>query len=326
MSKFILFSKQASKKERKRLEENPSNEALTTYLINKSYYGGKRLKRNVIPNLQKKLIGQGLFSRVYKINGTKWIVKEGKWDLDINIFFTSFKISWKDIELGMRKTFGYSFLPYKDEVKRQYKDYIVFSEYLGYFEETGYNHKKIKDIISDQKNLRENLEKRILKEEKKTRYTINKSIYKLLEEDEVRYYNFLPNEFTIYGRTKRMDKNTFFIFQEFIEGKPFSNVSDKELDIKSKKQFALFMLLIILLYFEKGIVPDLRPSPKNIHKWMYKTENMMVSNNGDLKFIDTRWVWNVNDNLVKRGFIIPNLVLSQAHENLNRLLKDIYDE
>lgn len=41
----------------------------------------------VFKNLSHTPIGKGFFSRVFRLESQNWVVKEGRWDLDLPLFF-----------------------------------------------------------------------------------------------------------------------------------------------------------------------------------------------------------------------------------------------
>jgi hypothetical protein len=140
-------------------------------------------------------------------------------------------------------------------------------------------------------------------------------------------HNFLPKEYLVYGKSwsaQNQDKNTYFIFQEYVEGKLLHDYRNEDLSNKQLEQITLFIYLLLLMDMQTGLIPDTRPRYPLIeaYDWLRKTDNMMVSENG-MKFIDTRWMWNTKDNFIKRGTIIPTLTRNLCKMYLNYFLKKI---
>lgn len=297
---------------------------LKQFLYENAYYGDGNIKYiDILPEnifSRMKFLGSGLFSNVYKLEGSGYVLKEGKWTVDMNLVSLRLKFPIKLLEMNSKFLFKYSFLPYPEEMIRQYDDYIKFAKYFGCFDNS-YQHPRKKEILDEQLSTRTSLLDSIEELELYYQFKFRDNIKIIIENQ---FYNFLPEEFTLYAKsTTNPDQYTSFIFQEFVDGIQFPDIDLKELSSKTKCQLVLFMYLILFLRFKEDLIPDIRPNLSNFHNWIMKSPNLMLCPNGDVKFIDTRWFWNLNDNFVKRGLIIPEIGLIQLKYYINKLLDDL---
>lgn len=261
-------------------------------------------------------IGKGLNTRVFKIKDRPWVLKEGRWDLDFN-FLENLNIKLPaQITEDFLKQFDFYFLPNKPEIKRQYELYLKFINYFGYFDiDRSYHHPNLDGIIDGQKEIRRNLIETKPLIEKKYSLKLNLIIDEILK-SELSYHNFLPNEYLLYGKSftdKNKGNDTYFIFQEYIKGQllhDHKSFKDEKINLAYS---ILLAYLVLLISAKENYIPDLRPRnvASKINDWFLKTDNVMLTENG-LKFIDTRWMWGLDDNLVKRGVLIPEMTLEST--------------
>ena len=283
--------------------------------------------QKIFQKRELKYISAGIQARVYKIENQNWVVKEGRWDLELNLFGgTKLPLPAQFAEKTMN-LFSSSFLPTVNEILRQYKGYLKFLQYFGYFtSKEEYYHPNFDLIVNAQKNIRESLY--IHKEALETYYgvTFNRNIDEILRSD-VKYHNFVPKEYLLIGQgisKENERKTTFFIIQEFVEGQLLHDLDPKKLDHPIQRQLALMLYLILLMNYQIHIVPDTRPRYPilQINNWLTKTDNIIV-NNQQIKFIDTRWFWDYNANPIKRGLIIPDMILNLTKIYINVLLNEL---
>jgi hypothetical protein len=99
---------------------------------------------------------------------------------------------------------------------------------------------------------------------------------------------------------------------------------EKTLTQDTKKQMVLLVYLILLMNYQIHLVPDTRPRYMllQVNNWLTKTDNIML-NNKEVKFIDTRWLWDYKSNIIKRGLIIPDMIINISKTYLTELLKDV---
>lgn len=270
-------------------------------------------------------IGAGTNARVYKIEGRDWVVKEGKWDLEIGVTENSKVTLPAQLTENILRFFDMSFLPEEDEILRQYELYLSFAKYFGFFASIEkYYHPNLKQIFQLQNELRESLIKSINDVEEFYLLELPDSIKEILDSD-ILQHNYLPKEYLLYGKSiheNNKEKKTYFIFQEFFEGTLLHDVDLKELDNKYTAQLILMAYLVLYMNLEEELVPDLRPRSvvSESYEWFAKTDNVMITDMG-VKFIDTRWLWDPSSNIVKRGGLIPELTLSSAKFHLLKLLE-----
>lgn len=284
--------------------------------------------QEILEGLDYEKISGGQMGRVFKIKDKDWIMKEGRWDLSLELFWDKKLPLPAEITERVLKLFAFTFLPREEEVLRQYRMYLNFIEYFGYFEsEKDYFHPNISIIQTAQRTIRDSLTYFKPRLEKQYNMKFNGKIDEILESDDIKYHNFLPKEFLLYGRSiSKANKNklTQFIFQDYIEGDLLHDKSNDELSQKELKQLILMIYLLLLMHYQLGIIPDTRPRYifTEAYNWLTKTDNIIISKEG-LKFIDTRWFWDSKSNLVRRGVIIPNMIINMSKLYLSNLLKHV---
>ena len=272
-------------------------------------------------------ISNGLNARVYKMKNTDWVVKEGRWDLDLNLFGDAKLPLPAELTEKVLNLFSFTFLPSIKEILRQYKAYLKFVQYFGYFEKKdSYYHPNQDLIFNAQKNIRESLV--FYRDELERYYKINldPKIDEILNSD-VKYHNFLPKEYLLVGKSisrENRGKTTYFIVQEYIKGTLMHDNDESALSQETKRQMVLLVYLILLMNYQIHLVPDTRPRYPilQVNNWLTKTDNIIINNN-DVKFIDTRWMWDCNSNIIKRGLIIPNMIINISKSYLIDLLNDV---
>ena len=281
----------------------------------------------IFKNHPVKRLSNGMNTRVFKFKDYPWVVKEGRWDIEVNLFGdTTIEIPPMPME-KLLNLFELYFLPKKKEIARQYKLYLTFIEYFGFFRTAeDYYHPRLDKINERQKKIRDSLEKYKEKVEKYYKFKVSERFEEILDED-VRYYNFLPKEYLLYGKSiskENEQKFTYYIFQEFVKGKLLHDIPNNQMPIMVEKQLALLTFLILLLNMEEGLLPDtrLRYVVAQAYDWLTKTDNIIVSEQG-AKFIDTRWLWETDSTLIKKGLFITNMTTNQAKKYLNYYLDRI---
>lgn len=274
-----------------------------------------------------KFISAGLQARVYKIEGMDWVVKEGRWDLELNLFGTTklpLPASLTEKALHM---FQYTFLPTVPEILRQYKAYLKFVQYFGYFtEKNSYHHPNLDLIINAQRNIRDSL---MLHKDDLEQYYHMRFHHKIDQvlQSEFKYHNFVPKEYLLIGQgvsSENKGRTTFFIVQEFVKGELLHDLEPKLLESNVRKQLALMIYLILLMNYQIHLVPDTRPRYPilQVGNWLTKTDNIIATED-KIKFIDTRWFWDYNSNPIKRGLIIPDMIINLAKSYINVLLNEL---
>lgn len=102
------------------------------------------------------------------------------------------------------------------------------------------------------------------------------------------------------------------------------DVQRQKMGKKEIEQLILMIYLLLLMHYQLGIIPDTRPRYifTEAYNWLTKTDNVMMTGDG-LKFIDTRWFWDSKSNFIRRGLIIPNVIINMSKIYLNYLLKNV---
>ncbi len=274
-----------------------------------------------------RFLSAGMFSRVYKMNSIDWVVKEGRWDMDFSLFGETKLPLPVNLTQGILKLFSYTFLPDTNEILRQYKGYLKFIQYFGYFKsKEDYYHPNLELISNAQKNIRDSLS--FYMEDLETYYQIKfDPKLKLILDSELKYHNFLPKEYLLVGDSiapENKGKKTFFIVQKFVKGDMLHDVDDRKLPPVVQKQLVLLTYLILLMNYQIHIVPDTRPRYPllQVYNWLTKTDNIIV-NQDQVKFIDTRWFWDNKSNFIKRGLVIPEMIIGLAKNYINEMLKHV---
>ncbi|GAB4285751.1 MAG: hypothetical protein Kow0081_3700 [Candidatus Dojkabacteria bacterium] len=312
--------------------KNYFKDEVEEFLVQNAVYNPKEPKyadvKGFLKNYELELLGAGLNARVFKIKGTKWLVKEARWDLDISIMnFGKIKLPARLAQWFM-KIFSFEFLPTEKNILDDYSAYLEFSQYFGRFKkQENFPHPNINLMIAAQKNIRDTLLFFRPAIERKYKLKLDNKIEKILSKKSVKYHNFLPKEYQLLGDSiskENKDQKTSFIFQEFIEGKTLATIPDNKLSTRQKEQLILLIYLILLMHMQIGILPDTKPKNPmiNAYNWLTNTDNIMVTRK-DLIFIDTRWFWDSNSNFVKRGVLVPDLMINRAKTSLKELLRQV---
>lgn len=295
-----------------------------------SYYDEEPLQEIELPsqilNAKRKLIGKGVFSRAFLLENYNIVMKEGRWDLDLNLWGEVFMPLPSTPLQNVMKYMNFNFQPTKKEFVRQYRMYVKFMEYFGYFQnDNDYFHPELESIKKGQKEMRSKLKgyRPIL--EDRFQFSIPKEVNNILDSDTV-LTNFIPKEFTFYSQSiskENKGNKTSYIFQEFIKGKPLCDFDMEDLPKKTRDKIILFLYLVLVMNYETDYIPDTRPKYPILQfaAWFHKTENIIISDEGEVKFIDTRWMWERKSNLVKRGVLIPEMILLSSKFYLNYLLR-----
>lgn len=258
-------------------------------------------------------IGGGVFQRVYRLDGTPWVVKEARWD-------PAFPVGGMEVPLPgaslhqLLSVFATGLLPTQEETIRQYGEYLEFSRYFGWYAEIDDpdTFPDFAAVRAEQIAIRQRLMERIEDLEREYGAHLPSTLKDILEGVDAAH-NFLPREYLLWGPSMAPEnegKDTAFIVQEFAEGKTLHDMKEHELFQEPwKGQMTLLCYLILLLQFERGLLPDTRPRQPlwQSYDWLMKTDNIIAGGRG-ITFIDTRWLWRRGPNPVLRGFVIPELM------------------
>jgi hypothetical protein len=273
-------------------------------------------------------LAKGVQARVYKLKNEPWVVKEGKWDYHIDFFnieSTQIPLPAKLISPFM-DFFSFTFYPTLKETLRQYKLYLNFIQYFGYFtKDSDYYHPNLEIIKNSQRQIRDSLAYYIPELENFYKIKLNSKLQAILK-SKVSKHNFLPKEYLLYGTSlskQNHGKPTYFIVQEFVEGKLLHDYKEGSISETTDQQLVLLVYLILLMNYQLGLIPDTRPRypMAQAYNWLTKTDNIMVTKRG-VMFIDTRWLWEYKANYIKRGLFIPDLIINLAKDYINYLLEN----
>ncbi len=264
-------------------------------------------------------LATGMQAYVYRIEDTNYVLKEGRWDLDIPVTSkTNIRIHPTMAGLILN-TVSYPFLPTEQEVARQFKLFNILRQYFGYAHTDKHpTFKTSATLLRKQKAVRVNLPAMFHEIQDEYKIQMKRELHDILLGDNVKHpntltkSNFLPDEVLLYGESihpKQSGKQTFYIVQEFVDGQRMADIKPDTQPENIKSKLYLFAYLVLYMHMETSYVPDLRPrhlaSPK---EWFTGTDNIVITED-DVRFIDTRLLWNTEDKPIQRGLIIPDLNL-----------------
>ena len=272
-------------------------------------------------------LSNGLNARVYKVINADWVVKEGRWDLDLSLFGEAKLPIHAELTAKVLGLFSFTFQPTIKEILRQYKSYLNFVQYFGYFtKKVEYYHPNVDLILNAQKNIRDSLVFYLDEIESYYKLKFSPKLKEILSSD-LKYQNFLPKEYLLVGKSITPINNgkiTYFIVQEYVKGTLLHDVDEKNLDNVIKQKLILLAYLMLLMNYQVHLVPDTRPRYIFLPgtNWITKTDNIIITKDS-VKFVDTRWLWDRNSNIIKRGLFIPDMVINNTKDFILNLLKDV---
>lgn len=267
------------------------------------------------------LLGRGFFSRAFRLGRSDWVIKEGRWDIDIPTIFGTKNIHWQPIQ-KLLSPFSYKFLPTREEAWRQYQEYLLLSRYFGFFDNSYEYYQDYEAIRHFQNGLRWNLD--VFRGILRGRFDIQ--LPENFSENFPTFHNFLPREYMGYGTPispENRGKKTSYIVQQYISWEPLSNKKIEDFSREELSQIYLLCILTLIFYIQTGKIPDTRPvnDPKHWWQWFLHTENIFVTEKNGIKMVDTRWLWNIDENLIKRWVIIPELILQSVIRATKKIQK-----
>lgn len=132
------------------LSMNKTETLFRKYQITSLSDYGKKDFHTVCKKCEYELLGKGFFSRAFKIHQARWVIKEGRWDIDIPLIFGTKSIHGQPLQ-KLLSPFSYKFLPSKEESWRQYQEYLLLARYFGYFDESFSYYPAFEDITAFQR-------------------------------------------------------------------------------------------------------------------------------------------------------------------------------
>ncbi len=292
-----------------------------------------------------KFVGKGIFNTVYKarIGEESWIIKEGAYDLKVPLF--------KNIYLPLpRKSFdrlykmiGISLMPSHKSAIDQLQEYVLLSRYFGYFADGVHDH-----IIGFdpqmkvyQHQVRERLRESIMTEDDFAEVILGcvktfKNYHKIKElilDDDFLNYQFLPKEYLVLSITSERKSvlklfsrkvENHYIIQDCVDGHTLGKTHDKDLfdNKKALSRLIIFILLsLTMAYYENKLI-DSRPEGILSGDWFGETGNIIVHlNDGDIKFVDTRWLNQQEGTILQKGIVISDLIRDALSKNLLKYIE-----
>ncbi len=273
-------------------------------------------------------LSEGLQARVFRIEGHPWVVKEGRWDVKFQVSPGLHIPIWAEAAESLMRRFSFQFLPKRALVARQHRQYLQFARYFGYFRthlDSPHAHPDLPRMVEEQEHIRGTLSDRIRKAAKRHDVPLPPEADHILETHGRE--NFLPREFLLLGDAispENRGQPTFYVFQEYIEGKLLHDVEIETLPDAQKERLILLALLSLVMREETRLLPDTRPRYPllQFQEWFTKTDNIIVTPSG-LSFVDTRWFWEVDAGYVRRGLMIPKLTVNVMKRTVSALFRQI---
>lgn len=278
---------------------------------------------NLLSQMHFSPLSSGAFFRVFKIHDQPWVIKEGRWDVELELHDKIKFPMHKGLSEPFFRRFYSELYPSLEEIKRQYEMYTQFCEYFGFYEEQDLFLNNHNDLCQKQRNVRESLVAQIPVLEEVYKMRLPKKIIRVLDSN-VKYFNLLPKEYMVVGKSISPENKgniTVYIFQEFVSGMCLHDVKRKNLTSEHRSQLILLVFLILLMNHKIQLLPDTRPRYPVMEflQWLPKTDNIMIGDKG-VVFVDTRWFFETRRNFLKRGTVIPELSISAAKSYLQGLL------
>jgi hypothetical protein len=267
-----------------------------------------------------RLLSRGIQHRVYRIENEPWVVKEARWDLELDLFQNLTIPLHAEMTESILKQFSLSFLPTGEHMHDQRTRYRKAAAYLGYRSD-----RSDAELSAEQQAVRDRLPQSLDRLQNAYGIVLPRELDRILSSPASRH-NFLPEEHLLYGESyapENREKKTFYLFQEFIRGHTLHDTDLELMSLEHRQQLTVFLTLMLLMYEEIGLVPDMRPRYliTEAVDWLAKTDNVIVGEKG-LVLIDTGWFWERHAPLVRRGIILPERTIGHAKSLLLKLLEE----
>ncbi|MCA9376847.1 hypothetical protein H6763_01410 [Candidatus Nomurabacteria bacterium] len=299
---------------------------LENYLKSNSYTGSGELERSdfseVISKYGYKPLSKGMNTRAYLTNDERWVVKEGRWDLDIS-FFKNLNIQVPaSMTESFLSAFKLYFLPNPDVIIRQFNDYLLFSEYFGYFDHRFPTNERYDRTRDKQRALRSHLDEQLVKASEFYAFDLDQKVYDRISS--VLDTNLLPAEFLLYSGSiseENSGNDTYYIVQEYVRGELFHDADELEAPDIVQAKLLLVAVLVLVMAMLEDKVPDMRPRYMmgESRDWFGLTDNVIV-NDTEVFFVDTRWLWDLKGNFVQRGLFIPEITIESAKRFIHKIV------
>lgn len=285
-----------------------------------------------------KIIGEGLFNRVYKveIGANSWVIKEGRDDLKVPLILNAYIPLPRTMLSRFYNIFGLNLMPTHKFALDQLDEYALLSKYFGYFDNTEEHSilKFDKTIIPKQKLIRNKVYRAIYNEDEFAEIILQyvktfknyKKIRKIFSKQYILTYNFLPKEDLILYSAKGLKKyiplyqrkkQNYYIIQDWIDGYPFGKVKIENIMENQElvEKIIIFIILGIYFAYKERKVIDSKPDGNWLlsDDWFGKTGNIYIEKDlKGLKFIDTRWLWNHREgNFMQQGLGLSERIISE---------------
>lgn len=252
--------------------------------------------KDILAPYTLKSVGSGIASKVFRLEGTPWVMKEGRWDPEIEIGgVVKLRLPGHTLHTVL-SPLSSSFLPTLEYVQKAHQLYLVSEAYFGF----GSTDPVVRH---DQEVVRGKLAGEF--------------------SDSALRHNFLPTEHLLFGPAlsdHAKGKPTSFLFQEFVPGTMLHDTAFESISTRDRELLRLFVRLALLLHDEKGLLPDTRPRYPLLEgtDWFLHTDNILLTDTGP-RYIDTRWFWEKGLHPLKRGVIIVELTLNAYKRALKKL-------
>lgn len=295
-----------------------------------------------------KKISEGSFADIYELTGqgnkeTEYLVKAGKTERYPPPILKWLKINLprEKVSKWLVKIFGpqLKIQPDMEFIKNGLAEYLLIKKYFGAamdrdsdLEESDPRSGVIDEISHGDSDF-----SRALAEAVGGKEAVAK-IAEVMAKN--RDYSFLPKEHLVVGYPPSLSRDraekmraegerlpmTYYIVQERIRGDGVIQLGDLDDEVLSQHPEIIEKLLTLLvlakkMYVDTGKLIDTRPEEvgKNPFEWFSKTGNILVDkNNGRVSFVDTRWLWDEESRLGKKGV---NLIKLLGVRSIDRSIK-----
>lgn len=258
-------------------------------------------------------LGAGVFHRVFRIEGTPWVLKEARWKLRLPLGHgIELPLPGRTLHAVLRRLSS-GCLPTTEEFERREHHYHAVATALGWWEQTHPPVADISRLVREQQAFRRSLLNDLPAFAEHHRLRSTERLRSLLVSDDGKR-NFLPEEYATLGSCLHDDTHTtVYVLQRYVQGP-----SLHDCDAASNSDaITLFCALALRLRDVHGLLPDTRPRNLLRSDWLTQTDNMICAEGGPM-LVDTRWCWEANRTWLCRGGPIPAWTIASYREWLRR--------
>ena len=245
-------------------------------------------------------LGAGVFHRVFRIDGTPWVLKEARWRLRLPLGRgMELPLPGRPLHAVLRR-FGSGCLPTIEEFLRREHHYHAVAAALGWWEATHPPAAGIAALIREQHVFRTRLRDSLPAFCERHGIPSAQRLSALLVGPESKR-NFLPEEYATIGVCLHdPTRTTSYVLQRYVQGQTLHDANAAE----CREALTVYCALSLALHDASGLLPDTRPRNLLRSDWLTQTDNIICADEGPL-LVDTRWCWEARRNWLCRGGPIP---------------------